>query len=80
VSRRLIPIGVFPEDFSETLLIQLDQTGALRGDIVHKSTKVSLRTIRDPFSDEMKDIDDLVVEMQLFDNKVEQLGLLSVRP
>jgi hypothetical protein len=74
----LIPIGVLPGDFVEVMLIQLDQTGKKRGDLVHKSSKVSARTIRDPFADEMKDIDDLVTEIGVFDTKLEALGLLSV--
>lgn len=78
IANLLVPLGVFSEDFDEPLLIQLDQTGTLRGTIVHKSAKVSLRTIRDPFLDEMRDIDNLVDEIQVFDAKVEQLGLLSI--
>jgi hypothetical protein len=60
------------------MLIQMDQTGKKRGEIVHKSSKISLRTIRDPFSDEMKDIDDLVNEIAVFDAKLESLGLLTI--
>lgn len=80
ISEMLLPLGVFLSDLVEALLIQLDQTGAKRGKMVHKSSKVSLRTIRDPFADEMKDIDDLVAEIGAFDTKLEAMGLLSVPP
>lgn len=78
IANLLIPLGVMPVDFAEAMLIQLDQTGKKRGDLVHKSSKVSLRTIRDPFADEMKDIDDLVAEIGQFDVKLEALGLLPI--
>lgn len=78
ISEMLLPLGVFLSDLVEALLIQLDQTGTKRGKMVHKSSKVSLRPIRDPFSDEMKDIDDLVLEIGIFDTKLEAMGLLSV--
>lgn len=76
IANLLIPLGVLPGDFVEALLIQLDQTGKKRGDIVHKSSKVSLRQVRDPFADEMKDIDTLIVEIESFDNKLQTLGVL----
>ena len=78
IAALLVPLGVLPSDFVETMLIQLDQTGKKRGEIVHKSSKISLRTIRDPFADEMKDIDDLVKEIAVFDAKLETLGLLTI--
>lgn len=78
ITEMFLPLGVFLSDLVEALLIQLDQTGAKRGNMVHKSSRVSLRTIRDPFSDEMKDIDDLITEIGLFDAKLEALSLLSV--
>ena len=78
LSELLIPLGVLPENFDETLLILSDQTGKRRGDMVHKSTKVSLRNIRDPFADEMNDIDQLLVEISKFDTLLETLGLLAV--
>lgn len=78
ISEMLLPLGVFLSDLVEALLIQLDQTGTKRGTMVHKSSKVSLRTIRDPFADEMQDIDDLVAEIGAFDTKLETMGLLSV--
>lgn len=54
IAELLIPLGILPYDFPEALLIQWDQTGQKRGDMVHKSSKVSLRTVRDPFVDEIK--------------------------
>ncbi|MGV9009215.1 hypothetical protein [Brevundimonas sp.] len=80
ISELLLPLGILPEDITETLLIQLDQTGAKRGTLVHKSSEVSLRTIRDPFTDEMADIDLLVVELGLFDAHIESIGLISPAP
>jgi hypothetical protein len=74
----LLPLGVFTSDFVEALLIQLDQIGAKRGDMVHKASSVSLRTIRDPHRDELKDIENLVSDIRTFDAKLEALGLLSV--
>lgn len=80
ITAMLLPLGVFLSDLIEPLLIQLDQTGKKRGDMVHKSSRISLPTIRDPFSDEMKDIDDLVAEIRVFDGRLESMGLLSVPP
>lgn len=80
ISEMLLPLGIFLSDLVEALLIQLDQTGIKRGTMVHKSSKVSLRTIRDPFTDEMQDIDDLVAEIGAFDTKLEMMGLISVPP
>jgi hypothetical protein len=80
ITEMLLPLGVFLSDLVEALLIQLDQTGERRGKMVHKSSRVSLQTIRDPFSDEMKDIDDLNTEIGVFDAKLEAMGLLSVPP
>lgn len=73
----LCPLGMMKDDFSPTFLIQSDQTGKKRGDIVHKSRSVSVRTIRDPFSDEKGDIDKLLAEIELVDESLEQMGLLS---
>lgn len=78
IAELLCPLGIMPDDLDEPFLIQLDQTGKRRGDMVHKSSRVSLRNIRDPFTVEQKDIDDLVTEIGRFDRKLEALGLLSV--
>ena len=78
IAELLMPLGLLPGDFVEKLLIQLDQAGIRRGAMVHKSSKVSLPNIRDPFADEMADIDDLISEIRVFDNQIASLGLLSV--
>ena len=78
IAQLLTPFGVMPEHFVETMLIQLDQTGKKRGDMVHKSSRVSIRTIRDPFADEVGDIEGLVNEIGNFDLKLESIGLLSI--
>ncbi|RJG57274.1 hypothetical protein D0Z70_03450 [Sphingobium terrigena] len=74
----LCPLGMMKDNFSPTFLIQSDQTGRKRGDLVHKSSSVSMRTIRDPFSDEKSDIDKLLAEIELVDGSLERMGLLSV--
>lgn len=74
----LCPLGMMKENFSTTFLIQSDQTGKKRGEFVHKSSSVSVRTIRDPFADEKGDIDNLINEIQLMDSQLELLGLLSI--
>lgn len=74
----LCPLGMMKDDFSSTFLIQSDQTGKKRGEIVHKSSSVSLRTIRDPFSDEKGDIDKLLAEIEIVDESLEKMGLLSI--
>ncbi len=73
----LCPLGMMKENFAPTFLIQSDQTGKKRGDIVHKSSSVSVRTIRDPFADEKGDIDKLLAEIELVDESLELIGLLS---
>jgi len=76
----LCPLGMMKENFSPTFLLQSDQTGKKRGNIVHKSSSVSMRTIRDPFIDEKGDIDKLLAEIELVDESLEQMGLLSIPP
>lgn len=77
ISQMLLPLGLLPNDFIEAMLIQLDKTGKIRGDMVHKASSVSLKTIRDPFSDEMKDIDNLIEEIGIFDDALEKSRILS---
>ncbi|MDR6183267.1 hypothetical protein [Asaia bogorensis] len=77
ISGMLIPLGVLPDEFIEAMLIQLDQTGKRRGEIVHKASSVSLKTVRDPFQDEMQDIYNLIAEIKIFDKFLQDLGLLS---
>jgi hypothetical protein len=76
MSQLLCPLGVLSQDIEEPLLIQLDATGVRRGDFVHKANKISLPRLRDPFADELSDINDLIDELQTFDSKLESLGLL----
>lgn len=77
LSQLLSPIGLMPHDIEEAMIIQLDKTGAVRGDLVHKQSKVSMRRIRDPFSDELSDISNLIDELERFDTTIESIGLLS---
>lgn len=62
-----IPIGLKPDQFEEALLIQLKNLGERRGDQVHQNSQVSLPKIRDPFADELHDIEFLVSEIEPFD-------------
>lgn len=77
ISELFVPLGVVSDDLDEQLLLQLDQTGRKRGDMVHKSSKVSLRTIRDPFTEELPEITQLLAEIKKFDLLLERRGLLS---
>ena len=69
------PLGITENDIEETLLIQLSNTGSHRGDLVHKSATISLPLIRDPFSDEEKEVD-LLVELERFDARLDDLKLI----
>lgn len=71
------PLGVTAGDLEESLLIQLGNSGARRGDMVHNSSSVSLPMIRDPFADEERDMDFLVAELAKFDAKLEELKLYA---
>lgn len=73
LSELYLPIGMNPEHFDETLLIQLKSLGERRGDHVHQNSQVSLPKVRDPFDDELQDIEFLVTEMAAFDLLVSQL-------
>jgi len=77
IASLLCPLGVFQWDLNEAFLIQSDQTGKKRGELVHKSSRVALRMIRDPFFDEKGDIDNLLIEIALIDQKLQDIGLLS---
>ena len=77
IAELLCPLGILPDDFDEVLLIQLNNTGERRGDMVHQPAKVSLPKLRDPFSDEMYDIKYLISEIERFDEKLIKLELLS---
>lgn len=73
LSELYLPIGMPPENFDETLLIQLKSLGERRGDHVHQSSQVSLPKVRDPFDDELQDIEFLVTEIKAFDLLISQL-------
>lgn len=73
IANLFLPIGLKPEQLEVSLLIQLNNLGERRGDLVHLSSKVSLPKIRDPFDDEKKDIDFLISELEAFDTVVNQL-------
>ncbi|MFT8402336.1 MAG: HEPN domain-containing protein [Gluconobacter potus] len=73
LAQMIFPLGVLSRDIDETLLILLDNTGAKRGEIVHKASRVSLGKVRDPFTDELSDIYDLISEISVFDNKIVDL-------
>lgn len=67
VAKMFIPLGFTSEDFDEPLLIQLKNFGGHRGDLVHKSSNISLERIRDPFDDVDNDINYLVEELEKLD-------------
>lgn len=73
LSELYLPIGMTPEQFDETLLIQLKSLGERRGDHVHQNSQVSLPKVRDPFDDELQDMEFLVAEIKTFDLLVSQL-------
>ncbi len=77
LSKLLAPLGVSDLEVEEALLIQLSNVGSRRGDFVHKQSKVSIRNLRDPFTDEVKDISTLLSEIRRFDEKLEIAGLLG---
>lgn len=77
VSELLCPLGVLPDDLEEVMLIQLTNTGSKRGEFVHKQNSVSLSKIRDPFADEITDVDNLIKELSKLDQMLETLHLLS---
>lgn len=70
LAQMIFPLGVLSSDINESLLILLDNTGSKRGEIVHKASSVSLQNIRDPFSDELPDIEKLINEISVFDQKM----------
>ena len=68
-----LPVGMIPDQFDNALLIQLKNLGERRGDHVHQNSQVSLPKVRDPFDDELNDIEFLVHEIQSFDILAAQL-------
>ena len=79
LSTMLLPLGILPDDLDELMLTQLDEMGKRRGEMVHKPNKVSLQNIRDPFTGEQHDIDQLIAAIGTLDDKLEALGRLSVQ-
>lgn len=77
ISQLLCPLGVLPDNIGEPLIIQLDATGKRRGDFVHKTNRISMPHLRDPFADELSDIKNLLAEISNFDDELQRLGLLS---
>lgn len=77
LAQMIFPLGIFSSDIDESLLILLDNTGSKRGNIVHKASRVSLGNIRDPFSDELSDIESLINEILVFDQKMIDLFGIS---
>lgn len=65
-----MPLGFQPSDFSEILLLKLESLGKSRGEIAHKRSKISIPNIRDPFDDELKEVLELIEELEGFDQKV----------
>lgn len=65
-----VPLGFQPSDFSEILLLKLESLGKSRGEIAHKRSKISIPNIRDPFDDELKEVLELIEELEGFDQKV----------
>jgi len=68
-----IPVGMRPEQFDEPLLIQMKNLAERRGDVVHQSSQVSLPKIRDPFADELNDIEFLIGDIEPFDAIAKEL-------
>lgn len=62
-----IPLGMASDQFDGALLIQLKNFGERRGNHVHQNSQVSLPKVRDPFDDELHDIEFLVSEIETFD-------------
>ena len=67
LSELYLPVGMTPDQFDEALLIQLKNLGERRGDHVHQNSQVSLPKVRDPFDDELHDVEFLVDEIKAFD-------------
>lgn len=68
-----VPLGLDPSIVPEPLLIQLYGLGQRRGGLVHTTESLSLARIRDPFSDEASDVQQLLVELQGFDKLLSKL-------
>lgn len=73
LSELYLPVGMTPDQFDNPLLIQLKNLGERRGDHVHQNSQISLPKVRDPFYDELHDIEFLVKEIETFDILASQL-------
>ena len=73
ISQLFIPLGIKPNQVPNTLEIQLENFGKNRGDQVHQSSSVSLPNIRDPFDDELKEVNYLLDELLRLDSVICQL-------
>ncbi|MGY6551249.1 MAG: HEPN domain-containing protein [Erythrobacter sp.] len=78
LAKLFCPLGLMEADIESALLIQLNSTGAARGDFVHKPSKVSIRRIRDPIADELAEIKLLLAEIAKFDAHIETIALIGV--
>ena len=61
-----VPRGLAESDVPEHLLIQPDNFGSRRGELVHQSGSVGLTHIRDPFTDEKHDVELLLDNPEAF--------------
>lgn len=73
ISEMFIPLGVDVDSIDTNLMIQLRNFGRIRGDQVHSGSRVSLTKIRDPFDDELRDVNFLLADLKDFDTIVQQL-------
>jgi hypothetical protein len=67
IAELFTPLGLQYDDFNEPLIIQLNNLSQRRGDLVHASAQVSLPRLRDPFTDEWRDVNFLIEEIASFD-------------
>lgn len=73
ISELFLPLGLDPDNIEEALTIQLANFGKRRGALVHSSSQVSLPNVRDPFDDELSDVEFLLEELKKFDSVVRLL-------
>lgn len=72
-SQIFLPIGVDPDEVSEVLVTELEELGKRRGGLVHSGSMVSISSVRDPFTVEQREIDNVVKELADFDKYVMSL-------
>jgi hypothetical protein len=66
-SQLFTPIGIDPDEVDDILVSLLDDFGKRRGGLVHAGNSVSLSRIRDPFTEESRDVANLLTELRKFD-------------